>query len=41
VNEDGVTHVIPFHRAREVWWNGELIWRRHPPGETEKKAADG
>ena len=33
VDEDGVTHSIPYHRVREVWRNGELIWQRHPPGD--------
>jgi len=33
VDEDGITRSIPFHRVREVWRDGELIWRRHPPGE--------
>lgn len=35
VDEDGVTHGIPYHRVREVWRNGELIWERHPPGDTQ------
>jgi len=33
VDEDGITHNIPFHRVREVWRNGELIWQRHPPSD--------
>ena len=33
VDEEGQTHSIPFHRVREVWRDGELIWQRHPPGE--------
>lgn len=33
VDEDGITHSIPFHRVREVWQDGELIWQRHLPGE--------
>jgi len=28
--EDGVVHTIPLHRIREVYRNGELIWRRRP-----------
>lgn len=28
VTEDGSTHMVPFHRVREVWRNGELIWQR-------------
>jgi uncharacterized protein (UPF0248 family) len=27
-DEDGVTHMVPFHRMREVWRNGDLIWQR-------------
>ncbi|MFH1494379.1 MAG: DUF504 domain-containing protein [Pseudomonadota bacterium] len=30
IDEDGVDHGIPFHRVREVWRDGELIWQRHP-----------
>ncbi len=25
---DGSSHSIPYHRVKEVWKNGELIWRR-------------
>lgn len=35
VDEEGIGHSIPFHRVREVWKDGELIWARHPPGEIE------
>lgn len=35
VDEEGIEHSIPFHRVREVWKDGELIWARHPPGEIE------
>jgi uncharacterized protein (UPF0248 family) len=28
--EDGSVHSVPLHRVREVWRNGELIWRRAP-----------
>ena len=27
--EDGTMHMVPLHRVREVWRNGELIWQRH------------
>lgn len=27
-DESGATHMVPFHRVREVWRNGELIWQR-------------
>lgn len=33
VDEDGVCHSIPFHRVREVWRDGVLIWHRELPGE--------
>lgn len=26
--EDGTSHMVPFHRVREVWRNGDLIWQR-------------
>ena len=32
-DEDGVAHSIPFHRVREVWRDGSLIWQRHPAGD--------
>jgi len=32
VDEDGLSHSIPFHRVREVWRDGTLIWQRHPEG---------
>ncbi len=36
VDADGVAHSVPLHRIREVWCDGESIWRRpqagqHPP----------
>ena len=30
VDEDGTTRMVPFHRVREVWRNGALIWERKP-----------
>jgi len=32
VEDDGSTHSVPFHRVREVWRNGESIWRRPAKG---------
>lgn len=29
----GQLHSIPYHRLREVWRDGQLIWRRQPAGE--------
>lgn len=31
---DGSVHSIPFHRVREVWRNGKLIWQRDRPNVT-------
>lgn len=33
LDEEGVAHSIPFHRVREVWRYGSLIWQRHPAGD--------
>lgn len=30
--EDGTMHMVPFHRVREVWRNGALIWHRKVGG---------
>lgn len=27
-DEEGVAYSVPYHRVKEVWKNGELIWRR-------------
>ncbi len=27
-DEDGVTHSVPYHRVKEVWKDGALIWHR-------------
>ncbi len=27
-DEEGVVHSVPYHRVKEVWKDGELIWRR-------------
>jgi len=27
-DDDGTTHEVPFHRVRDVYKNGELIWHR-------------
>jgi uncharacterized protein (UPF0248 family) len=40
VDADGQTYCIPFHRVREVWRNGVLIWQRHPPGDARGRDAD-
>lgn len=28
MDADGFVHEVPLHRVREVWRNGESIWRR-------------
>jgi uncharacterized protein (UPF0248 family) len=28
MEDDGTLHQVPFHRVREVWCNGRLIWER-------------
>lgn len=28
VNEDGTARMVPFHRVREVWRDGALVWQR-------------
>ena len=33
IEADGSVHNVPFHRVRDVWRDGELIWHRDiPPG---------
>ncbi len=27
-DEEGVEHSVPYHRVKEVWKDGQLIWRR-------------
>lgn len=31
IGDDGCTHMVPLHRVRTVWRDGELIWQRLPP----------
>jgi len=33
VEADGSVHEVPLHRVREVYRNGELIWRRPRIGD--------
>ena len=28
---EGESYMVPFHRIREVYKDGALIWQRHPP----------
>jgi uncharacterized protein (UPF0248 family) len=34
VEEDGSVHEVPFHRVREVYRDGVLIWQRPPAAST-------
>lgn len=27
-DEEGIAHSVPYHRVKEVWKDGELIWHR-------------
>lgn len=31
VEEDGSAHAVPYHRIREVYRDGQLIWKRPGP----------
>ena len=31
IEDDGSVHTVPYHRVREVYRDGELIWRRPEP----------
>ena len=30
VDDEGEAHMVPFHRIRQVFKDGTLIWQRHP-----------
>ena len=32
-DEDGIAHCVPMHRVREVYKDGELIWKREPEAQ--------
>jgi uncharacterized protein (UPF0248 family) len=32
-DEDNIAHSIPMHRVREVYKDGELIWKRDPEAQ--------
>ena len=36
VDEDGVAHTIPYHRVRQVWRDGDLVWSRLAPRVPKK-----
>lgn len=31
IDSEGAAHSVPYHRVREVFRDGALIWQRHPP----------
>ena len=31
VDEEGIAHSIPYHRVRQVWRDGKLVWSRLAP----------
>jgi uncharacterized protein (UPF0248 family) len=33
IEADGTVHQVPYHRVRDVWRDGEVIWHRDLPGE--------
>lgn len=35
-DEEGQSHQVPYHRVREVYRDGELIWQRHPSANNEE-----
>lgn len=37
LDQEGATHSIPYHRVREVWQDGQLIWQRHPAGDQARE----
>lgn len=39
IDAEGTAHAIPFHRVREVWRDGRLIWARLPPAPGGKRLA--
>jgi len=39
VDEEGVTHSIPYHRVRHVWRDGKLVWTRLAARPRKKTAS--
>ena len=37
IEADGSVHSVPYHRVREVYRDGELIWRRPAPPVTRRR----
>jgi uncharacterized protein (UPF0248 family) len=40
VESDGSVHMVPFHRVREIWRDGMLIWARTRESSTQQAAGD-
>jgi uncharacterized protein (UPF0248 family) len=36
VDEEGVAHSVPYHRVRQMWRDGELVWSRLAPRPARK-----
>ena len=36
VGEDGVARSVPYHRVRQVWRDGKLVWSRLAPRTPRK-----
>ena len=36
IEADGSVHSVPYHRVREVYRDGELIWRRPAPALAQR-----
>lgn len=34
-DDNGSLRMVPFHRVRQVWRNGILIWERPAPGKDD------
>jgi uncharacterized protein (UPF0248 family) len=37
IEADGSVHSVPYHRVREVYRDGELIWQRPAPPVTPRR----
>ena len=35
-DDEGVTHSVPYHRVRQVWRDGKLVWSRLAPRVARK-----
>lgn len=37
IDDQGAAHSIPYHRVRDVYRNGELIWHRKGPASRTRR----